>query len=36
MKIDVIAELVGTIFSVDVTAGAVVQVGDSIGVLESM
>jgi biotin carboxyl carrier protein len=36
MTTDVVAELVGTIFSVDVVAGAVVNVGDSIVVLESM
>ncbi|WP_375490616.1 biotin/lipoyl-binding carrier protein [uncultured Jatrophihabitans sp.] len=33
---DVVAELVGTIYSVDVATGAVVAVGDPIVVLESM
>ena len=33
---DVVAELVGTIHSVDVVAGATVAVGDPIVVLESM
>jgi acetyl-CoA carboxylase biotin carboxyl carrier protein len=36
VSIDDVAELVGTIFSVDVETGAPVQVGDSIVVLESM
>ncbi len=36
MTVDVVAELVGTIYSVDVVAGAVVEVGASIVVLESM
>lgn len=36
MSVDVIAELVGTIFSVDVAPGAAVAAGDSVVVLESM
>ena len=36
MSMDVVAELVGTIFSVDVVVGQAVAVGDTVVVLESM
>jgi acetyl-CoA carboxylase biotin carboxyl carrier protein len=36
MSVDVVAELVGTIYSVDVAVGDHIEVGDTVVVLESM